>query len=291
MENVKYRKVKRDAKVGEKIRAVDAEPYWGRYYENGDEFEVVKTCANGVLCRRIGDEDEEGRLYTLWSSEYVVLEPIAESGEISDIKSEMERLTGELATLALRVSKLEEPKSPQEIRDEIVEKAKADIEGLAINDYGYVAFIRHFTGSNPGPFYRVRHLGASFAEYIVNRKKKTVVCLLHGAVTKRVYARGIAKCAPGDVFNSHIGRAISLRRALGLEVPAEYMSVPNPTEVREGDIVGYPHSLIPLIYAAEVIDRGSWFSGSRMYLNIDYARGRRIIDDSCEEGALDAYLA
>lgn len=291
MENVKYRKVKRAAKVGEKIRAVDAKPYWGRYYENGDKFEVIKTCANGVLCRRIGDEDEEGRLYTLWSSEYVVLKPIEEPDEISDIKNEMERLTGELATLALRVSKLEEPKSPQEIRDEIVAKAKTDIEGLAINEYGYVHFIRHFTDSNP-PFYRVRHFGASFAEYIVNRRKKTVVCLLRSAVKKEIYARGIAKCAPGDVFNSHIGRAIALRRALGLEVPAEYLSVPNPTEIREGDIVGYTHPLIPLVYAAEVVDHNSWFiSGSRMYLGVDYARGRRIIDDSREEGALDAYLA
>ncbi|QHZ52331.1 hypothetical protein [Paenibacillus larvae] len=282
MENVKYRKVKRAAKVGEKIRAVDAKPYWGRYYENGDEFEVIKTCANGVLCRRIGDEDEEGRLYTLWSSEYVVLEPIEEPDEISDIKNEMERLTGELATLALRVSKLEEPKSPQEIRDEIVEKAKADRGTLATRFYGGKL---EYTITAPNPPL------ATYAEFIINRKKRTVVCILRSFGRNRVCFRGIAKCAPGDVFNSHIGRAISLRRALGLEVPAEYLNVPNPTKVREGDIVGYPHSLIPLIYAAEVIDRGSWFSGSRMYLNIDYARGRRIIDDSREEGALDAYLA
>ncbi|MDR5568995.1 hypothetical protein [Paenibacillus larvae] len=286
MENVKYRKVKRYAKVGERIRAVDAKPYWGRYYENGDEFEVIKTCANGVWCRRIGDEDEdeEGRLYTLWSSEYVVLEPIEEPNEISDIKNEMERITGELVTLALRVSKLEEPKSPQEVRDEIVEKAKADIEGLAINDYGYVAFIRHFTGSNPGPFYRVRHLGASFAEYIVNRKKKTVVCLLHGAVTKRVYARGIAKCAPGDVFNSHIGRAIALRRALGLEVPAEYMSVPNPMEFKVGDIV-VRYAWVNTMHPYHIFQVGT-------KTNLNNLDGYcEVIDDSHEEGALDAYLA
>ncbi|QHZ51176.1 hypothetical protein [Paenibacillus larvae] len=283
MENVKYRKVKRAAKVGEKIRAVDAKPYWGRYYENGDEFEVIKTCANGVLCRRIGDEDEEGRLYTLWSSEYVVLEPIEEPDEISDIKNEMERLTGELATLALRVSKLEEPKSPQEIRDEIVEKAKADRGTLATRFYGGKL---EYTITAPNPPL------ATYAEFIINRKKRTVVCILRSFGRNRVCFRGIAKCAPGDVFNSHIGRAIALRRALRLEVPAEYLSVPNPTEIRERDIVGYTHPLIPLVYAAEVVDHNSWFiSGSRMYLSVDYARGRRIIDDSREEGALDAYLA
>jgi hypothetical protein len=292
---VKYREVDRVAKVGERIRAVDAKPMWGPHYENGDEFEVVKTRTYGILGRRIGGDDEKikSRLYNLCDSEYVVLEPIAEPDEISDIKNEMERLTGELATLALRVSKLEEPvqpeKSPQQIRDEIIEKTKTDIEGLAVG--GYMRdFIRRIT-SYLGPFYKINGASASLAEYIVNRKKKTVVCLLRGIVTETIYARGIAKCAPGDVFNSHIGRAIALRRALGLEVPAEYLSVPNPTEIKIGDIVGYPHPLIPLIYAAEVIDRGSWFSGSRMYLDIDYARGRRIIDDSREEGALDAYLA
>ncbi|WP_158530569.1 hypothetical protein [Paenibacillus larvae] len=229
-------------------------------------------------------------MYTLWSSEYVVLEPIDESeepDEISAIKSEMERLTGELATLALRVSKLEGPKqqtekSPQEIRDEIVEKAKADLKGLE-------DFIRRIT-SNLSSFYKINGTGASSAEYIVNRKKKTVVCLLRSAAKKEIYKRGIAKCAPGDVFNSHIGRAIAFRRALGLKVPAEYLSVPNPTEIREGDIVGYTHPSIPLAYAAEVVDRGSWYSASRMYLDIDYARGRRIIDDSHEAGALDEYV-
>jgi len=34
-----------------------------------------------------------------------------------------------------------------------------------------------------------------------------------------------------------IGRAIALRRALGLEVPTEYLNAPNPTEVCVGDVV------------------------------------------------------
>ncbi|MEV2661804.1 type II toxin-antitoxin system antitoxin SocA domain-containing protein [Paenibacillus larvae] len=286
MENVKYREVNRAAKVGEKIRAVDARPMWTPHYENGDEFEVVKTRTYGILGRRIGGED--GRLCNLCDSEYVVFEPIDESeepDEISDIKNEMERLTGELATLALRVSKLEEPESPQEIRDEIVEKVKADIEGHAINDYDHVDYIRRFTGSNQGPFYRIGNRGtALLAEYIVNRKKKTVVCLLRGIVTKTIYARGIAKCAPGDVFNSHIGRAIALRRALGLKVPAEYLSVPNPTEVREGDIV-IRYDWINTMHPYHIFQIGT---KPNLDSIDDYCD---VIDDSREEGALDAYLA
>ncbi|MDT2249792.1 hypothetical protein P7H16_26630 [Paenibacillus larvae] len=371
MGNVKYREVKRAAKVGEKIRAVDARPMWTPHYENGDEFEVVKTRTYGILGRRIGGDDEKikSRLYNLCDSEYVVLEPetkiteyrqvkrkakvgetvkiihsyppyyrekdiakvckviessgavladftlnedyrgdgrwlvcldnyvvfepIAESDEISDIKNEMERLTGELATLALRVSKLEEPvqpeKSSQEIRDEIVEKAKADIKGLAINEYGYVDFLRHFTGSNP-PFYRVRHFDASLAEFIVNRRKKTVVCLLRSAVKKEIYARGIAKCAPGDAFNSHIGRAIALRRALGLEVPAEYLRIPNPTEFKIGDIV-IRYTWVNTMHPYYIFQIGTETDGKSV-LSLDSINSYcTLIDDSHEEGALDAYLA
>ncbi|MEV2854934.1 hypothetical protein ABNB97_03825 [Paenibacillus larvae] len=195
----------------------------------------------------------------------------------------------ELATLALRVSKLEEPaqpeKSPQEIRDEIVEKAKADIEGLAVNDYEYVNFIRHHTGGNLSPFYRIRGGGRTmFAEFIVNRKKKTVVCLLRGAITKEIYARGTAKCAPGDVFNSHIGRAIALRRALGLEVPTEYLSVPNPTEIREGDIV-IRYDWINTMHPYHIFQIGTKPNLDSIDEYCD------VIDDSREEGALDAYRA
>ncbi|GIQ63682.1 hypothetical protein PACILC2_22500 [Paenibacillus cisolokensis] len=81
-----------------------------------------------------------------------------------------------------------------------------------------------------------RYTGAhSEVKFVVNREKRTVVALRYycGVVDNR----GIAKCAPGDVFNTHIGRAISLRRALGLTVPDEYLNAPQPTEPRVGDIV------------------------------------------------------
>ncbi|WP_139108748.1 hypothetical protein [Brevibacillus laterosporus] len=76
------------------------------------------------------------------------------------------------------------------------------------------------------------------AEFIVNKERRTVVCLLRGAVTpERVFARGIAKCSPDDCFNVHIGKAIALRRALGLDVPTDYLNAPQPTEARVGDVV------------------------------------------------------
>ncbi|MEV2696699.1 hypothetical protein ABNC92_10630 [Paenibacillus larvae] len=285
--------------MGETIKIIHSYP---PYYSEKDIAKVYKVfeSSGAVLADFTLNEDYRGDgRWLVWLNDYVVFEPIAESeepDEISDIKNEMERLTGELATLALRVSKLEEPaqqdeKSPQEVRDEIVEKAKADIEGLAINDYDHVDYIRRFTGSNQGPFYKVKDLDlATLVEYIVNRKKKTVVCLLRGVATKTIYARGIAKCAPGDVFNSHIGRAIALRRALKLEVPTEYLSVPNPTEFKIGDIV-IRYTWVNTMHPYYTFQIGTETDGKSV-LSLDSINSYcTLIDDSHEEGALNDYLA
>lgn len=75
------------------------------------------------------------------------------------------------------------------------------------------------------------------ADYVINREKRTIVCLLERYDYGYIEARGKAKCAPDDCFNIHIGKAIALRRALDLEVPDDYIYAPQPTEVRVGDTV------------------------------------------------------
>src|SRR5690606_36553699 len=112
--------------------------------------------------------------------------------------------------------------TPQAKRDRIVEQAKKDVEGLKYKDTDFHVTIGGF---------------ACVADYIVNKEKSTVVTLLRGGSSNIVRAKGIAKCAPGDCFNEHIGKAIALRRALGLEIPSEYLTVPNPTEVRVGYVM------------------------------------------------------
>lgn len=107
-------------------------------------------------------------------------------------------------------------KTAQERRDEIVEQAKADVERLRTNNRLWWAFDITFN---------------------INRESRTVE-----AVAKKPNSRtafyGTAICAPDDCFNIHIGEAIALHRALGLEVPDEYLNAPQPTEVRVGDVVG-----------------------------------------------------
>ncbi|QQO41194.1 hypothetical protein 015DV002_240 [Bacillus phage 015DV002] len=106
-------------------------------------------------------------------------------------------------------------KTAQKRRDEIVEQAKAD----------YWKLVKQSD-----------KLGC-VVNLVVNEEKRTVVALIKDEYTGYVYARGIAKAAPDDCFNIHIGKAIALHRALGLEVPEKYLNAPQPTEVRVGDVV------------------------------------------------------
>ncbi|HZH59855.1 MAG TPA: hypothetical protein VEY70_09805 [Metabacillus sp.] len=117
-------------------------------------------------------------------------------------------------------------KTAQERRDEIVEQAKADIENLKYRTfYGELRYSYHGIVCN--------------VEFVVNKEKRTVVALLKSVGEGAVKSKGIAKGAPDDCFNVHIGKAIALHRALGLAVPDEYLNVPNPTEVHVGDILTF----------------------------------------------------
>jgi len=123
-------------------------------------------------------------------------------------------------------------------RDEVVEMAKRSIESLkrpGVRDICGVShpweYRKNLEGEGSGIAYNT--------EYIVNKEKRTVVVLLRGFNFGDVLEKGIAKCDPDDCFNVHIGKAIALHRALGLEVPKEFLNAPQPTEVRVGDIIEY----------------------------------------------------
>lgn len=156
-------------------------------------------------------------------------------------------------------------------RDEIIEQAEDDFINTA---YDY-------------------QLSADDSEIVVNREKRTVVALTKNPITGKVLSRGIAKCAPGDCLNVHIGKAIALRRALGLPVPDEYLNAPQPTEVRVGDVIGYPFDiqdnqrLTVEEIADEIayVDNGGFFRTEHLFdrLKCDPRFDPYIIDDSHEE--------
>lgn len=119
-------------------------------------------------------------------------------------------------------------------RDEVVAKAKADLDGLFEDGFNGVGKV---VKANIG--------GHCTVEFIVNREKRTVVALLRLAYygADRIIFKGIAKCAPNDCFTEDIGKAIALRRALGLEVPEEYLDAPEPEGVEVGDIITLPKGI------------------------------------------------
>ncbi|MCA1184810.1 hypothetical protein LC766_25050, partial [Bacillus licheniformis] len=163
----------------------------------------------------------------------------------------------------------------QERRDEIVEQAKADVErlikiGTDLSSYGF---------SEGNETYRKYEYNVEFA---VDRKRQKVTAMIRRLCDENPRHIGRAKAAPDDCFNVHIGEAIALHRALGLEVPDEYLNAPQPTEVRVGDVVAYRGVYKTIDYVTVVAD-GEPTGGERAALTSIAVKRGKIIDDSRTE--------
>ncbi len=282
--------IKRKANVGERIKIIRAISPTG-LYARGDKFTVRSSGNMGVRV--------EGILPIISHMEYEViieeerveiphttyielarsidnhvhdaLQKAYEEGyRKGKTDTEFERAFRDIAkvTSEIRregVRRLTPKETPQQARDRIVEQAKKDVEGLKYKDTDFYASIGRF---------------ACVAVFIVNKEKRTVVTLLRGGSSNIVRAKGIAKCAPGDCFNVHIGKVISLRRAMGLEVPAEYLNAPQPTEVRVGDILRVDTGKDG-VHEMTVENDGKPIRG-RFHARSRFAREGKIIDDSRE---------
>lgn len=122
--------------------------------------------------------------------------------------------------------------TPNHQRAEIIEKAKKFVE-KKLN--GSELAVPDSRGSSFGPWW------LSDFEFVVNTKKRAIAVLCKG-FRGVVRERAIAKCNPSDVFNEHIGKAIALGRALGLDV-SEFEQAVQPS-VAIGQILGYRNNLI-----------------------------------------------
>jgi mRNA-degrading endonuclease RelE of RelBE toxin-antitoxin system len=255
-EGKRYREVKRVGKQGELAIVVGntestIAPYGEHQYKLGDVVRVIETVdETSIKARRLKD----GETQWIGFDDYRILEQIDDALEQTDRIAALEKTVTELRKrVDVLEEKLEEAvkgrdrdemrvleklkklkrNMPKPTRDEIVERAKKDVEEL--EHYGKSTDgLRKIPGRFGHIYYRVK--------FIVNREKRTVVALVYeayasGSIDKNVApVRGIAKCAPEDCFNVWLGRAISLRRALGLDVPDEYLNAPQP-EYKVGDRV------------------------------------------------------
>lgn len=263
IEDSRYRMVGRKADVGESVIIVDVS--FPSNYDLGEVFtvdgyvwETDKTLP-GIIVSELKRRRGGNINGFVKDGKYRVLEPIdsekpslSDSARIAELESrvtEIEtQLDGVLETIAnigVNLAELRKGVGSGAIerksiaRETIVERAKADVAdlrkfaGVHVPDgerflRGRKSFWPCVDGDN-------HYVPLDRVEYVFNRDKRTVVALISD--DEGVWARGIAKCAPGDVYNVHIGKAIALRRALGLAVPDEYVNAPQPTEARVGDVV------------------------------------------------------
>lgn len=134
-------------------------------------------------------------------------------------------------------------------------------------------------------FYNDGDFTKCHAEFVINRDKRTVVCLMRDVATKKVYKKGIAKCMPSDCFNSHIGKAIAFCRAIGDGVPDYLLSAPNPTEPQAGDVVEF-YGIDGTLYRKAKVTRsepeGLFSEEYEGWLEFIPEYGDRIVDDSRE---------
>lgn len=249
----KYKTEKRKANVGERILITNATISCGNY-KNGDVLTVggyyqdpSRHAVKSTVPSMISINHEE--------YEVIVAEKPSKNERISLLESQVAELTAKVEALQKpkttvhnvtvnvptdvntsafaemlkkRLAELSTHKRPpNKDRKAVIERAKAFVtehtkrNGVAYDFHG-VSF-----GKN-----------VCTVQFIVNIDKRAVTLLAKGVNSGKLRAKAIAKCAPDDVFNADIGKAIALGRALGLDV-SEFENAVKPTEAVIGQRVRY----------------------------------------------------
>lgn len=220
-----YREVKRKATVGERVRV-----FGHAMVTQNTEHVVTSVESDGHIHYAAGGRRPGG---------YVVLEPVTPDDVLSAafrqfVLDNADAIRAILPALETQLS-AEAPVTAMQMRAEVIAKASAGVAEL-------LQIGRSRSASLPVGQFRTKFYTA---EFHVNREKHTVTALvsttnLHGQTLRKNVAKGIAKCAPGDVFHAEIGKAIALHKALGLTVPDEFLNAPELTvndDVLAGTVV------------------------------------------------------
>lgn len=241
-------KAKTTFKVGDKVRILDVKKIFlgERYWENGDISEVKRLLDDGRPCLSRNEKDSDESGLPLWSNELQYIELVSSKQTknqrittleqaVEALKVEIEALksaqkSADIAKIAEGLAKVvakEKKLTPNEQRIAIIDEAKAFVNETERKMSGWL--------SNDEGNYTYRNR-CTFAKYHINTEKRIVTALVRHEETLELLEKGIAKCAPGDVFNEHIGKAIALGRALGLGV-RKFEKAVQPSEVVYGMVV------------------------------------------------------
>lgn len=260
---------------GDKVRIIDVDKIGGAdaYFKNGDTTHIISVAPGGYPYLYCNDGDYvDGLFVTDRECNYIEL--------ATDKPSKSERISlleSQVADLTAKVEALQKPKyvfgidlakpSPNEQRKTVIERAKAFIEEAKVD----LSFSR-------GKGYVLGEIGrVCDVQFIVNNDKRTVVALFRWRHDGNVYAKAIAKCAPDDVFNADIGKAIALGRALGLDV-SEFENAVKPTEVVVGMKAEIRGNIQPYVKTIISGNYGQYHSVEGIKRNKD--RLLRITDDT-----------
>lgn len=224
-------------RVGERVRNIS-----NGCYNVGDELIIVKDDYSDsipLLCRRVNDGKED------WVGRTHVKRVSDTSARLTEAEAKVAALEAEVETMKCQIYSLEKnkadtpalaaitqrtfqpKKSPNQRRADVIKRAQAFVADI-IGEYpNFTTTIGRFNNQ------------AVVATFHVNAEKRTVVALVHGYFSRKLAFRGIAKCAPDDVFHADIGKAIALGYARGVDIPKEFTDAAKPTEVVVGMRVRY----------------------------------------------------
>lgn len=195
-----------------------------------------------------------------------------ETPDVKDMANLLaDRYTGEeLSEMLLTLAKVRVPsivKSANEQRAKLIQRAREFVEEQKTIQQGKEYYI--------SPCFLGFWCNANF---VVNTDKRTIVCLLKSA-SGTIRSKGISKCYPNEVFNTDIGKAIALARALEIDVPKEFMRAVQPDEILIGMKV-QPTNQDTGKDVGEVCEVANYRFSYPGFKDGRYASSYKIIDDT-----------
>lgn len=113
-------------------------------------------------------------------------------------------------------------------------------------------------------------------------KNNRVTCVLKGLSSGRKYNVAHSNCNPTDVFNLYIGQAISLARALKIDVPVEFLEAVQPSELVIGHVTIWSDDFNETYTVNEIRDKKAYCNNSTEHWRMPLSKERlcNIIDDT-----------
>lgn len=257
-EGQQYKKVDRLARKGDVVIPTKGHSVFlnkGKMYKVVEDVRVIDNCGRDTI------------LY------------IEREGRTPETVDVYELIPGGLNPQIPMVDETIEPLTPNQQRAAIIENAKKFVEETE-------KYLKQIKADRTKGNYIYQEM-ANDLKFVINEEKRAITALLYNKFDKiKLNGKGIAKCKPSDVFNEHIGKAIALGRALGLDV-SEFEQAVQPNKVVSGMKIkstrDWPEAYFGKVYKGdifEVVSDEVKKPGIQCHVNSAISRNSEIIDDT-----------